>query len=321
MRHRSPRSMITAVSMVAASLLLAGCFSVEYGFTIHDDGTADVKLTTLIDTEQFEELSSLMGEDMGDLGLGDLSGDALLQEMMGDENPCGDLAGALNDYDVQTQEVNDDGMVGVECSVQGVPIEALNNSQEDDGLEFVIEQDESGTRFTATLEGVDEITGETGDMTAMLGMDLDDIFTIVFTVTGPGSLGETNASSTSGSTATWNVGPDASFLTNGDATLNAEWTPGGGSSSSSTLWIILGVIAAAVIIGAIVFVVSKRGKSGDTPSGPGGAPLDPMTPPTAPATTPPPPPGAPTPPIAAEPPTTPPPPPSGFSPPPPPPTA
>ena len=57
--------------------MLAGCFSVESNITIDDDGTADVELVTLIDTDRLSELGGLLGEDTGMLdGLG---GEELLQ--------------------------------------------------------------------------------------------------------------------------------------------------------------------------------------------------------------------------------------------------
>ena len=49
-----------------------------------------------------------------------------------------------------------------------LPIDALTTSGQDSSIS--IEQDESGTRFTATLQGVDELTG--GGDAADAGLDL-----------------------------------------------------------------------------------------------------------------------------------------------------
>lgn len=204
-----------------------------------------------------------------------------------------------------------------------MPVAELN-SLGDDTSSFSIEQDDQGTRFNAVLEGVDELAGdpaETDAMTEMLGVTLDDLFTIRFTVTAPGSLGENNASSTDGSTATWEVKPDSDFVTNGDATMTAEWTPGGGGSGSSP-WIIIAIIAAVVAAAAIAFVLFKRSKDKpdataaavtDNPMAPPGLAQQPpgMTaqpppPPASPSAPPPPPPALPG---IPEPPSTPPPPP------------
>jgi len=326
---RTARSIL---ALAATSALLAGCFTVEASFTIKDDATADLDYLILIDTKQLQEFAGMLGEDAG--ALDDLSGDALLEELTGGDDPCADLTEELTAYDVSVREIDEDGEVGVGCTVSGVPITELN-SLGDDTSTFSIEQDEQGTRFNAVLEGVDELTGdpsETDAMTEMLGISLDELFTIKFIVTAPGSLGENNATSTNGSTATWDVKPDSEFVTNGDANMNAEWTPGGGGSSSST-WIIVLIVAAIVAAAAVAFVLIKRSKGTNGDATTGGAPTDgpaagpDMTPPApgftppppapnvappppAPVAPPPPAPAAPPPPpVASEPPTTPPPPP------------
>lgn len=319
MTRRTTRTAASALALAAASAVLAGCFTVEATFTIKDDATADLDYVILIDTEQLQELSGLLGEDAG--ALDELSGDALLEEFTGGDDPCADLTAELTDYDVSTREIDEDGEVGVGCTVSNVPIAELS-SLGDDTSSFSIEQDDQGTRFNAVLEGVDELAGdpaETDAMVEMLGLTLDDLFTIRFTVTAPGSLGENNASSTNGSTATWEVKPDAEFVSDGDATMTAEWTPGGGSGGSST-WVIILIVAAVVAAAAVAFVLLRRSKSTTDQSGNDAATIEPttqpaatppppgMAPPPSPGTPPPPPPpGAPA--LPTTPPTAPPPPP------------
>ena len=321
MRRRTIKPALSALAIAASSALLAGCFTVEATFTINDDATADLDYLVLIDTEQLEEFAGLLGEDAG--ALDELSGDALLQEFTGDDDPCADLTQELTDYEVSTRQIDENGEVGVGCTVSGIPVSELN-SLGDDTSSFSIEQDADGTRFDAVLEGVDELAGdpaETDVMTELLGLELDELFTIRFVVSAPGSLGANNASSTSGSTATWDVKPDADFVTGGDATMTAEWTPGGGGGSSST-WIIVlivAVIAAAAAVGFVLFKRSKSttGSSGtaatiETPTASSSATPPPpppgMAPPPSPDTSPPPPPSTPPPPppSASGPPTTPP---------------
>jgi hypothetical protein len=309
MTSRTIRTALSAAAIAAASALLAGCFTVEATFTINDDATADLDYLILVDTEQLAELSGMFGEEAA--GLGDLSGDALLEELTGGDDPCGDLTGELTDYEVSTREIDDGGQVGVGCTVSGVPVTELN-SLGDDTSSFSIEQDAEGTRFNAVLEGVDELAGdpsETDAMTEMLGLSLDDLFTIRFIVTAPGSLGDNNATSTNGSTATWDVKPDSDFVTDGDATMTAEWTPGGGGSSSS-IWIIVAVIAAIAVAAAVAFVLIKRSKGSSDASGTSSETPDMSAPPSA--MTPPPPPAPATPATLA---TPPPPPPSSAEPP------
>ncbi len=320
MPRRSLRTAATALAVVAASALLAGCFTLEATFTINDDATADLDYLILIDTDQLQELSGLLGEGLGDVG--DLSSDALLDEFFGGEDPCADLTSELTEYDVSTREINEGGEAGVGCTVTGVPVTELT-SLGDDTSSFSVVQDEAGTRFNAVLEGVDELTGDPSDtemITELLDVSLDDLFTIRFVVTAPGSLGENNASSTSGSTATWDIKADADFVVDGDATMNAEWTPGGGSDSSS-IWIIVAIIAIVAVVAAVAIVLVKRskGKGPDSPETAVAAPMATDAPPPPPPGMTPPPPGMAPPPSISEPPAAPPPPPPTTPPPPPPP--
>ena len=316
MSRRTMKTAGAAIALSVTSALLAGCFTVEATFTIKDDATADIDYLVLIDTEQLQEFSGLLGEDAG--ALDDLSGDALLEEVMGGDDPCSDLTGEFDDSQISTREIDENGKVGFGCTVSGVPIAELD-SLGDDTSSFSIEQDAGVTRFNAVLEGVDELAGdpaETGAMAETLGVTLDELFTIRFIVTAPGSIGENNASTTDGSTATWDVKPDSDFVTNGDATMTAEWTPGGGGGSSMA--IILAIVAALVAAAAVAIVLVKRSKGkpdeaaaavADIPMTPPGltpqAPdttASPSPPPASPSAPPPPPPGIPEPPAAPPPP-------------------
>ncbi|MGA7758829.1 MAG: hypothetical protein WBL31_05860 [Ilumatobacteraceae bacterium] len=337
MPRRPLRRAATALALVTASLALAGCFSVESNITINDDGTADVELVTLIDTEQLAELGNMLGQDTGLLD--ELSGEDLLNELTEGDDPCGDLGSSFTDYEVSTREIDNGTEVGVGCIVEGVPIDELNSIGPDSS--FTIEQDGSGTRFSAVLQGVEELTAGAEDL-PLPGIDFDELFSIVFTATGPGSLGDNNATSTDGSTATWAITADASFVEGGDATMTAEWTPGGGSDNS---WLIpLLVVVGLVLIGLIAFLLLRRkgqspepaehtaGVSAVPPPPPGAvdtppAPHPPTDAPPVASSPPPPPAPAPTaPPVSAPPPPPassppPPPPPPAEPPPPPPPTA
>ena len=314
------------VGLVAATLLLTGCFRVELSYDINDDGTADVAILTVVDTAELEELGGLLGEDTS--GLADLGGDDLIEELTQGEDPCGDIASGLVDYEVDIEEISDGSEVGVRCTVRSVPVDELTDVGDDSSIS--IEQTDGTTRFDATLGGVDELTGgEDADLGALLDIDLDELFSIVFSVSAPGSLGENNATSTSGSTATWNITADAGFVTDGEAVMSAVWTPGGGSDSNT--WVVVVVIAVLVALAAVIFLVvrsrsgSRSGSSGTSGAAPATPPqpgVDAAAPPPGTAPGPPPPPAGlePSSPPASSPPsaTPPPPPPSPASPPPPP---
>lgn len=313
--HRATRPL----AAVAATLILAGCLSVEYSFTINDDGTADIGFVVLVDVDELSGLSEMFGEEAGGdelADLEDLSGDELVETLFDGENPCDDLASDLSDYDVETRNIDNGGEAGVECTVSGVSLEELQAGMEEDGSTFVIEHDDEGTRFEAVLLGVDELAGETASATEGMDLAFDELFSIVFNVEAPGSLGDNNASSTSGATATWTITPDADFVVDGDAEMHAEWTPGSESSSGTGL-IIGGVIAGGAILGAVVLLV-RRGKGEPDPTATADSSAVAFSAPAS-GTVVPPPPAAPTPPANAA--GNPPPPSAGPPPPPPPPTS
>jgi len=302
MHGTARQRLLTTILVAASTLILAGCFTIESKFTISDEGTVDIEMVMLIDTESLTEFSSLLGQDLDGLGdLSDLSGEELINEMTGGENPCGEITGSLVGYEVTTREISDGSTVGFACTVVGVPIEDITDLGADTLIS--IEQDESGTQFELQLIGADQITGG-DDLTELMDIDLDELVVVKFSVSAPGSLGENNATSTDGSTATWTVTADAPFMSAGTAIMTASWSPSGsGSSSSSAVWIIAAVIATIAVIAIIVVVLRKRG-NGDDPGEPAapGAPM--AAPPSSPATTSPP--STPPPPTMTPPPATPP---------------
>lgn len=303
MRERTRRLTATTALLLVSCIVLAGCFSVESNFTINDDGTADIELVTLIDTEQLSQFADMFGQDASEFD--GLSGEELLQEVTQGDDPCGDLAGSLTDYETSIDEIDNGSELGVSCTVSGIPIEELNTIGADSS--FAIDQDETGTRFSAVLEGVDQLTGDSEDVTQLLDVNLDEIFSIVFTVTAPGSLGDNNATSTDGSKATWDITADAAFVTGGDATMTAEWIPGGGADSNT--WLILLIVGLLVVAAIVLLVVLMRRRKATDPAV---AIPAPSTPSPSTGTVPPPPPSSP--PSTSPPPLSPPPPPPPTSP-------
>lgn len=265
----------------------------ESSFTISDHGTVDLEIVSLIDTEQLVEFAELFGQEVPDFE--DLTGQDLLEELGEGEDPCADLVGSLVEYEVTTREIVEGTMIGVGCTVKDVPFEDLTEIGADSLLS--IEQDDSGTRFELILEGAADLTGgdEDLDIGALLGIDLDELFVLQFSASAPGSLGDNNATSTDGATATWQLTSDAPFVIDGDAVMTASWAPST-SGSSSVAWIIAAVIGALILVGVVVFFVVRR--SGDESDGSqnGASPQPVTSPPAAPAPTspPPPPPSGPT---------------------------
>lgn len=232
MRTRTSR--LLAGGVVGASLLLSGCFSVDYELTIGDDGTMDVAFEARIDTTRFEEFGALFGEAAG------FGPDELFEEAFQGEDPCAELEATLGDYDVDSEEIRSGSEIGVRCSVKGVAFDDFDPGA--DGPTVRITQDSQGTTFRGEFSGVSALTGETAEATELLDLDFDELVQIRMVVTGPGGLIDDNATSTSGRTATWVITPDADFIEGDVAIMEAEWGPpgSGGGGSSNTLWIILG---------------------------------------------------------------------------------
>jgi len=288
MRPPAIRRLLPTALLVASTMLLAGCFTLESSFTISDHGTVDLEVVSLIDTERLTDFADLFGEDIDDFS--DMSGPDLLNELSEGEDPCGDMVGSLSNYDVSTREISDGTLVGVGCTVSDVRFEDLTDVGSDSFV--MIEQDDSGTRFELILEGTEDLTGGgDDDITELLGLDIDELFVLRFIATAPGSLSDNNATSTDGATATWLLTTDAPFVSDGTATMTASWTPSS-SSSSSTVLVIAVIVGVLVVIGLVVLLVRKRSgrKGGDAPEGipaqpitgppggPAGAPAQPTTP-------------------------------------------
>jgi hypothetical protein len=231
--------------LVAATVLLAGCFRIESSFDIGDDGTVDVDLVAAVDVGQLRDLADTLGQDVPDLT--DLSGEDLVQQF-GEGlglDPCADLARGLSGYDVTTNEIDEGDERGVECSIEDVPIDELTNLGGASSL--AITQDGETTTFDLRLEGVSELTAASQDLPLPM-FDIEDLFDIRFSASAPGSLEESNASETNGATATWVVTPDADFVTGDAATMSATWGP---ESSSGSGWLIA-LVVALVVIGLVV---------------------------------------------------------------------
>lgn len=289
MRRSTNHHVIPSALLAAMTILLASCFTLESTFTISDDGTVDLEVISLIDTEKLSDIAETFGGDFGDFGdFGDLSGPDLLEELTEGEDPCGNLVDSLLDYEVDTREIDEGTMVGVGCTVRDVPIEDLTDLGTDSFL--TIEQDDSGTRFELVLEGADELTGGGEgdiDIGALLGIDLDELFAIQFSASAPGSLSDNNATSTDGATATWLLTTDAAFVVDGTATMSASWVAATSGSSSVGL-IIAAIVLAIFAIGIIVFLILRRSRGKDNSSPDDVAPSPVNAPPGAHTSAPPP---------------------------------
>ncbi len=248
-----------AVALVTLASVLSGCFTLESRIDIGDDGTADISLTSLIDVERLEGFMGAFGESTE--GLGDLSGEELLEEFGEGDDPCGELTAQFGDGRVTTTEVEEGSRRGVTCTISDVPLGEVVDLGE--GASTRITQVDGTTTLELTLEGASDITGgDSDEFTELLGVTFEELFDLRFVVSAPGRIVEHNATSVDGATATWALTPDAAFITGDDAVLTARWEPGSAGSGGSTWWVVVAVVAGlAVLAGVVAVILSRKGRA------------------------------------------------------------
>jgi hypothetical protein len=239
---------------VVGVITLSGCLEVETRIDVSDSGTADVTATVLLDIDKVEELAKMFGASDE---LGEMSPDAIADEMFEGEDPCADVTFDVNPDDIVVEEIDQDGKVGFSCLVENVPLAELADP---DSGEAMITQTDGVTEISLPFTA-DDLDLADSDELSMLGADFTDIFDIAFVVSAPGELVEHNATSTDGSAATWRVTPDAPFLAEGE--MAARWEPGS-SGSGGTLTIVLIVLGVAAIAIAAGVMVTKRRSAATT---------------------------------------------------------
>ena len=288
------RTLLTTSAVALIAIVLSGCLQFESTFDIADDGTVDLGILIAFDVEQLQDLAEMFGES--DVDLGELTGEDLLAELGTDSDPCADLTTSIADFEVTTEEFDEDGLVGVRCTVEGIPIEALTDLGTDSAL--AITQADGETTFDLTMSGLEELTGGQDEALPIPGLDFEEIFEIRIIASAPGSLTDHNATSTDGASASWVITPDASFVSGDEAVMSARWAPGGGGGGSSWLVPLLIALAVIAVLGAVALVLTRNRRdsgaagSSDVPSGTPPPPPPPAT--SGPATSPPPPPPPPT---------------------------
>lgn len=242
-------------------LFTTGCLSAEFKVAINENDTADIAYTLLVDVEQLGELAAAMGSAIPDTA--DLSGDALVEELFEGEDPCDDLRTTLTTREVISTEVTEGGLSGVRCTATAIPLAELTDFGDDTTLSIV--RAGSTTTVEIGLQGVDELAGADGDvMTEAIGSSFAELLQISFVMSAPGALGDNNATSVDGATATWLVTPDSAFVVNGDAQMRAVWTDSGSSGGGSTGIVVALVLLGVAIVAVVAVVVLRRRNSTPT---------------------------------------------------------
>ncbi len=286
-RSTRSRPITAAAGVLASAVLLSGCFTVRSAITINDDETVDIAITQLVDLERLESLASIFGEDVGDLS--DATGEDLVDEVTEGDDACGGLIDQFGGR-VDSREVSEGARRGVECTVSGVSLEEFTSFGDDDST-ITIDIEGDRTTVEMTLGGLEDFTepdAEETEFLTALGLSIEELFDISFVVDAPGGLVSSNATSTDGSVATWQIEPGAAFIVDGRAVMTAEWSGTGTTSDNGVpVWlIILGAAVVAAVIAAVIGVTRRRGSDG-SPMAPSEPPPASASPPASPPDPPP----------------------------------
>jgi hypothetical protein len=239
-------------SLPVLALVLTGCFRIELGIELNDDGSGRMSLLAAVDTS--------LAEQFGDAG-GELANP--FDEIEVDDLPSGATVEPYQDGDFEGVrvtvpfEAGDDVASTVERLFADLDDGDDGLTGEDGGFErFVLERDGDGWRFDAELSGTSADLGGSDDAfgaafaQALLG---DASFLIRLKL--PGDVVEHNADE---------VGPDGELIWEidlfeaGNRELSARSEPGSGGGSSGTVIAVVVVVGLLALAGGGAYYLSRR---------------------------------------------------------------
>lgn len=226
-------------------ILLSGCFKIDFKIFIEDDGSGNMEGLVAVDAGAFASLGGLFEEEGA--------------EPPSREEICGDF---ISDTDVPEGATTEPYEEGDFCGIRFTQTftademqQALNDSFQDEGGEFVIERDGEGWRFQADLG--DQAT----EGAEFFPTDLFSDSEFVIRVRLPGRQVEHNADRIeSDGTMVWDVD-----LFNPGPPLMARTEPGdpitgggGDDDGSNTLLIIVLIVVVVALAAAAIWWWRKR---------------------------------------------------------------
>jgi len=227
---------LKALLLLPLLLVLAGCFRLDMGLTLHEDDTVDLSM-------EVADLTGMMARS---------------------DMPCSDLedVSGAEDMEVTVEEIEEDGNVGCRMVASGAAIDSMTDGgmtieRVDDTFVFEFDGDETGMGDPAALE----------DMPA--GMEPD----VSISVTFPGEVIEADGE-IDGNTVTW-TGLEA-FTAGGSATGSATGGGAGGVSTAVWIVLgVVALLAIAALIFFITKRNRDSGTGGGAPYGAHGGPAGP----------------------------------------------
>jgi len=262
MHSRFIRSMPILAMIVSLGLITTGCFSATMNLKVNDDDTVDISITSLVDTEQLERLNSFFGQTLSD-DLLDASPSEILDEVTDGDDPCSGLEESFSQQ-ITRNEISDGSRVGVECVVQGIPIEEIDQLN-DESSTVTISRDSGTTDIRIVLTGMLELYGATDEDLEFLDMfdlDVDELVQLNFVASAPGGIRNSNATSTNGATATWELRSDSTFISGDDAIMTATWSDdAAGDGLPGWLTVLFVLVGIAAVVGVIAIVGARQRRS------------------------------------------------------------
>jgi hypothetical protein len=274
--HRRRRH-VALVSLVAVcAVVLSGCVKLDMAITLHSDDTASGTVVYAIQDSAAEAL----GQDPEDL---------LTQGTEG-EDPATDFGEGAT-----SAPYHEGGYTGTQITFKGTSIDELGQDGDEDALTIKRDGDEFVVSGTLDLTELADDSGDLGDSDSLVSPDqIASLFDVTIAVTFPGEVVSADKSAkVDGNTVTWTS--DAGTVLTLDARGKATGDDGGGVPV--WVWILIGVVVLAAAA-AVVFALTRRGRTGGAepegeaaPSGtpppveptPPTPPLPPTTPPQPPA--------------------------------------
>jgi hypothetical protein len=260
--HATPRRLPVALLLGGLALLLAGCFRIEVGIRVNDDGSGALSMLMALDVEAFEQLGG--GSELGGLDLG--------------ENPFADFDESDLPPGASVEEYEEDGFSGVRLTV---PFEAdddiastiddllASTGDGDDDItslaggdaafeEFTLRRDGEGWLFDATVGALNDSESDDAGA-ALLGEGLlellfaDASFSVRMAL--PGEVIDHNADEVDGDELVWNL----DLFEDEPRQLRARTGAASGDSNSNTTVII--VVVALLAVAAVATLIVLRARS------------------------------------------------------------
>ncbi|MEZ4524205.1 MAG: hypothetical protein R3A46_21615 [Thermomicrobiales bacterium] len=252
------RSFVIVSVLVAATLLLSSCVSMELESEFNEDGGATHTMELTINMEDLNQLGDL-GEGGGEIdpfeNFDEVEQEAAELGYRVERIEDGDIVGVRLIQDVDDSSNLGDQLNGMfnAGATEGETVSPFSGTFEKDGDDYTLNLTVDGSQLTDTAgEGL----GESED----LPIGLDTLFDFTYTARLPGEIDEdeTNGRVSDDGSVTWDLPLE------GSQTLTAASSAGGDGSNLLLILVVVGIIVLGLIaLAAVAFFIfmNRRGSS------------------------------------------------------------